>query len=54
MSCEIGSVIEKYSEGIQTHKTEYITVCKEASSHLLLTRIIYKEEYKHKDLAWKF
>jgi len=54
MQCEIGNVTQKYSEGIQTHKTEYTTVCKEAGYHLLLTRIIYKQEYKHRDLARKF
>lgn len=46
MPCEIGSVTEKHTEGIQTHKTEYITVCKEAGSHLLLTRIIFQRGIK--------
>jgi hypothetical protein len=38
MPCEIPNVTEKYTEGIPTHKTEYTTVCKEASYHLLLKR----------------
>jgi len=38
----------------ETAQFEYTTVCKEASYHLLLTRIIYKEEYTYTNLAWKF